>query len=293
MDSPETPASPPPVCYRHPDRETRLSCSECGRPICADCSHDSAVGQRCAECAKPQGRNRVVQARDIGQVSLAATPVTFTLIGLSAVLFVAGFVSEELDARLTEFLALGEFARQGDVLFVTRIQDVDPWRVLTSAFLHASLMHIGFNMYAVYLFGPRLEREAGAAPYLLAYLASAAAGGAAFIAVRTGETTLAVGASGAVFGLFGIWLVATYRMRRNPAGRAMFNQLVVLLAINGALPIFIPNIAWEAHLGGLAAGAVIGLLWGRLAAGKPNSVQIRTIIAGAAFVVSMAAVFLL
>ncbi|NND03654.1 MAG: rhomboid family intramembrane serine protease [Acidimicrobiia bacterium] len=218
--------------------------------------------------------------------------MTFTLIGISALLFVAGFVSPDMDDVLTEFLALGEFVRQDGLLFITRLENVDPWRVLTSAFLHANLTHILFNMYALYLFGPRLEREAGSAPYLLTYLASAAAGGLAFLIFRAGETTLAVGASGAVFGLFGVWLVATFRMRGNPAGRAMFNQLLVLLGINAALPIFIPNIAWEAHAGGLVAGALIGYLWGQLAAGKVNSVQIRTGIAGAVFVVAMAAVII-
>lgn len=293
MDTHETPRSHAPVCFRHSSRETRLSCSECGRPICAECSHDSAVGQRCPVCAKPKGRNRVVRASDLNQNSFSATPVTFTLIGISVALFVAGFVSRDIDTQLTEFLALGEFVRRDGVLFVAPLENVDPWRVLTSAFLHANLTHILFNMYALYLFGPRLEREAGATPYALTYAASAAAGGAAYIALRAGETTLAVGASGAVFGFFGVWLVATYRMRRNPAGRAMFNQLVVLLGINGALPLFIPNIAWEAHVGGLVAGVLIGYLWGQFATGKAKSVQIRTAIAGAVFVVAMAIVVLL
>jgi len=293
MDSPDTPTSQAPVCYRHSDRHTRLSCSECGKPICADCSHDSAVGQRCSECAKPKGRNRVVRASDLSRNSFSATPVTFTLIGISVALFVFGYASPDIDDRLTEFLALGEFVRQDGILFITRLDNVDPWRVLTSAFLHANLTHILFNMYALYLFGPRLEREAGSAPYALTYAAAAAAGGAAFIALRAGETTLAVGASGAVFGLFGVWLVATFRMRGNPAGRAMFNQLVVLLGINAALPLFISNIAWEAHAGGLVAGGLIGFLWGQLAAGKANSVQIRTAISGAVFVVAMAIVVIL
>ncbi len=235
----------------------------------------------------------MVRASDLSRNSFSATPVTFTLIAISLALFVAGFVSREIDEVFTEFLALGDFVRQDGILFVTSLDNVDPWRVLTSAFLHANLTHILFNMYALYLFGPRLEREAGSAPYALTYAASAAAGGAAFIALRAGETTLAVGASGAVFGLFGVWLVATFRMRRNPAGRAMFNQLIVLLGINAALPLFIPNIAWEAHAGGLVAGALIGYLWGQLAAGKVNSVKIRTVIAGAVFVVAMAVVVLL
>ena len=293
MDDQDTPTPPTPVCYRHADRATRLACSECGKPICADCSHDSAVGQRCPDCAKPHGRNRVVSSRELQQTSFATTPVTFTLIGISVVLFAAGFVSTELDLRLTEYLSLGEFVRQDGFLFIAEMRDVDPWRVLTSAFLHANITHILFNMYALYLFGPRLERQAGAVPYALTYGASAAAGGAVFIALRTGEATLAVGASGAVFGLFGMWLVAAYRMRGNPAGRAMFNQLAVLLAINGALPFFIRNIAWEAHVGGLVAGVVIGFLWGQFAAGRPNAVRIRTIISGAVFVIAMAVVILL
>lgn len=293
MDTPEPTPPHPTVCYRHSNRETRLSCSECGRPICAECSHDSAVGQRCPECAKPKGRNRVVRASDLNRNNFGSSPVTFTLIGISVALFVAGFVSQDIDNRLTEFLALGELLSRDGILYVAPLEGVDPWRVLTSAFLHANLTHILFNMYALYLFGPRLEREAGATPYALTYAATAAAGGAAFIALRAGETTLAVGASGAVFGLFGVWLVAAYRMRNNPAGRAMFNQLAILLGINAALPLFIPNIAWEAHVGGLVAGALIGYLWGQFATGRPNAVQIRSAIAGAVFVAAMALVVFL
>jgi membrane associated rhomboid family serine protease len=227
------------------------------------------------------------------RTDFGSTPVTFTLIAVSVVLFVAGFLSTEIDLRLTEYLSLGQFVRQDGSLFIAELRDVDPWRVLTSAFLHANLTHILFNMYALYLFGPRLEREAGSTPFALTYGAAAAAGGAVFIALRAGEATLAVGASGAVFGLFGVWLVAAYRIRSNPAGRAMFNQLAVLLAINGALQFFIRNIAWEAHAGGLVAGILIGYLWGQLAAGKPNAIRIRSVISGAVFVVSMAVVILL
>ncbi len=280
-----------PTCYRHKDRETGLSCSECGRPICGECSHDAAVGQRCPECAG-KNRTRVVRSRDLQRKGFQQTPVTFTLIGISALLFFVGFGSQTVDATLIENLALGRFVDAGGGLRVFPLTDVDPWRVLSSAFLHASFMHILFNMYALYLFGPRLEREAGSVPFAVLYAAAAAAGGAVFLVLRDGEIAFAVGASGAVFGLFGVWLAATFRQRNTPAGRAMFNQLLLLLAINAALPFIASNIAWEAHAGGLVAGAAIGYLWGRFASGRPNAVQIRTAIASAVFVVSMLVVVL-
>ena len=282
-----------PTCYRHNDRVTGLSCSECGRPICGECSHEAAVGQRCPECAGPKNRTRVYTGRDLRRSSFRSSPVTFTLIGISALLFVVGFGSQTVDSSLVENLALGNFVRRGDFVLVGPLVDVEPWRVLTSAFLHANLMHILFNMYALYLFGPRLEREAGSVPFAVLYAAAAAAGGAVFLVLRDGEVAFAVGASGAVFGLFGVWLAATYRQRHTPAGRAMFNQLALLLAINAALPFIVSNIAWEAHAGGLVAGAAVGWLWGRFAAGQPNAVQIRTGIAAVLFAVSMAAVLLI
>ena len=281
-----------PTCYRHSDRITGLSCTECSRPICGECSVDAAVGQRCPECARKE-RTRVVSGRDLRRASFQSAPVTFTLIGISAVLFLVGFASQEVDTRLIAHLALGNFVRRGDLVGVGPLVDVEPWRVLTSAFLHANLMHILFNMYALYLFGPRLEREAGSVPFAMLYAAAATAGGAAFLVLQDGEVSFAVGASGAVFGLFGVWLAATYRQRHTPAGRAIFNQLVVLLAINAALPFIVSNIAWEAHAGGLAAGAAVGWLWSQFASGRPNAVQIRTGIATALFVVSMLVVLLI
>jgi membrane associated rhomboid family serine protease len=219
--------------------------------------------------------------------------VTFTLIGISAALFLIGFGSQAVDATLIENLALGRFVDTGAGLRVFPLTNVEPWRVLSSAFLHASLMHILFNMYALYLFGPRLEREAGSVPFAALYAAAAAAGGAVFLVLRDGEVAFAVGASGAVFGLFGVWLAATYRQRNTTVGRGMFNQLLLLLAINAALPFIVSNIAWEAHAGGLVAGAAIGYLWGRFAAGRPNAPQIRTGIASAVFVMSMLVVILI
>jgi len=127
-------------------------------------------------------------------------------------------------------------------------------------------LHIGFNMYALYLFGPGLERQVGGPAFLALYLGSAAAGGAAYFlpyALEAGGLVPAVGASGAVFGLFGATLALTYRNRATAAGAAGLRQLLTLLGINLALPLIAPglNIAWQAHVGGLVAGALIAAVW--------------------------------
>ncbi len=267
------------VCYRHPDRATRLRCSECDRPICAECSHDAAVGQRCPECAKPQGRHRVVDARRTTATApgFGTAPVTFAIIVAAAAIFVIGLTS-----RTAEFELLQRFA---SVNFL--IAQGDWWRVLTAAFLHANLTHILFNMYALYIFGPRLETQVGSVPFALLYAASAAGGGAASYLLGPADQ-VAVGASGAIFGLFGAWIYVAYRLRTTPAGRAMFNQLGVLLLINLALPLFIPSIDWRAHVGGLIAGALVAALWGAFAVGRENVVVRRSVIAGSLFVALIA-----
>ncbi len=146
---------------------------------------------------------------------------------------------------------------------VAAVDDGQLWRTFTAALLHSgSLYHVGFNMYALYLFGPDLERRFGSAPFLIFYIATAAGGGAAF--QLTTESGSALGASGAVFGLFGAYVLSAYLSRHTAAGRAGLNQLLPLLAINLALPLFIPRIAWEAHLGGMLFGALIMLAWRRI-----------------------------
>jgi len=134
------------------------------------------------------------------------------------------------------------------------------WRMFTAVLLHGSMFHILFNMWALYVFGPQIERESGSLPFLAIYL-SAASGGSLFVFWFSDPFTFSIGASGAIFGLFGVWLAGAYRLRHTYFGRRVLSQLGILLAINFALPLFIPNIAWEAHLGGIVTGVLIGLLW--------------------------------
>jgi membrane associated rhomboid family serine protease len=273
-----------PVCYRHPDRVTGLSCTRCGRSICVECSHDAAVGQLCPECAEPNDRHRVVTRRQIiGRPSFATAPVSMGIIAFTAVIYLIGALSPEAERWL--FVNLAQF----NVL----IGAGEWWRIFSAALLHASVMHILFNMYALYLFGPRLEQQVGSPAFAALYLASAGAGGAAaYVLLGTTSTTPLVGASGAIFGLFGAWIFVAWKMRNTPGGRSMFTNLMVLLGINLALPLFIPNIAWEAHMGGLAAGFAIAYLWSIFAVGKPNAVGIRAAIATAVIALDLAIVLI-
>jgi membrane associated rhomboid family serine protease len=266
-----------PVCYRHPDRPTRLSCTQCGRPICVDCSNDAAVGQKCPECSASSGRHRVIDARRTTGMAAGfnGAPVSQTIVYVTAAIYLVGFLSGDVELRLLQDWALISSA----------VADGEIWRLLSHALLHASPMHILFNMYALYLFGPSLERRVGSVPFAAFYLAAAAAGGAAFVLLR--EEGLAVGASGAIFGLFGAWVFAGWKMRHTPSGRAQFNQLAVLLAINLALPLFIPRVAWEAHVGGLVAGMAIAWAWQSWAGRSGSPVRDRALIATGVLVLSL------
>ena len=154
------------TCYRHPDRATGLSCSTCGRPICVECSQDSAVGQKCPECAKPTGRHQVINAR---QQFNRPTPVTQAILYLNIGIFLVAYLTgrTELTIRFGQINQL--------------VLDGEWYRMITAAFLHADIMHIGFNMYALYLFGPQIERQMGAMPFAAMYLSAALAGSAAYL----------------------------------------------------------------------------------------------------------------
>jgi membrane associated rhomboid family serine protease len=213
----------------------------------------AAVGQKCAECASPAEGSEVHTAADLRPGGRGA-PVSYGIIGAAVAVFVLGMVSRDalevlfvLGAQANQAVAAGQWYRLG-----------------TAAFLHADLMHILFNMWALSLFGPPLERDAGSGPFAAMYAASALAGGAAFY-VLGDPGGVAVGASGAIFGLFGAWLAGFWRHRHTAAGRAGLNQLLLLLGINAALPLLIPRIAWQAHLGGFLAGILIATVWGSLA----------------------------
>ncbi|QBI18173.1 rhomboid family intramembrane serine protease [Egibacter rhizosphaerae] len=250
-------SSPPPaVCYRHSDRETRLSCTSCGRPICVECTEPASVGQLCPDCVAERGRQATYTRESLAQLRRRSARATVTIlgvcVGIFAVTFLLPFIG--LPEPRTVLFELGAQWNPG-------VADGQLWRLPTSMFLHAGIPHILFNMFALWIFGGELEREVGTPSFLALYAASGLSGGALYFLLDPLGPTPAVGASGAIFGLFGAWIVAMYRNRHTRQGRAGLQQLLLLLGINLALPLFVPNIAWEAHLGGLVAGALITLLW--------------------------------
>ncbi len=268
------------VCYRHPDRPTRVSCSECGRPICVECMRDAAVGQKCPECARHEGRGRVIPARAaVARVDRTTTPMTIGLIAINVIIYLLGELVPGLGRRFViDFSQINIFVADGEW-----------YRAFSAMFLHGSPMHILFNMYALWIFGPVLERRFGWPAFASLYVAAGLSGGALFYLIGE-QTVSAVGASGAIFGLFGGLLAASYRQRHTPAGRAVFSQLAVLLLINLALPLIIPNIAWEAHVGGLVAGALIAAAWDRIPRTRPHAAGMRI---GAALGVALVAMLVL
>ena len=256
MTEPAIPEASTSACYRHPDRPTGLRCSNCGRPICGACAVQGTVGQFCPDCARGRGQQRVIPVRRATASGLRrAAPVTFFLMAITVVAHLLTRVTSDLGDRLLSALVQANFL----------VEAGEWWRIFTPILLHGSIAHIAFNMYALYLLGPAVEVRYGKLNFLALYLAAAGAGGA--FAFRFGDVEdVLVGASGAIFGLFGLWLDAAYRRRDTAFGRNLLSSLWVTLALNIALPFILPAISWQGHLGGLLAGILIGEAWARLPA---------------------------
>ena len=230
------------TCYRHPSRETGVSCSNCGRPICPDCMTTTLVGMRCPECASQS--TKVVRMRAVSRVPRA----TYTLIALNVV----AFLTEQGQFSISGTGIYGKVIEEG-VLYRAGISVAHQyWRLVSSAFLHENLLHIGFNMYLLYLLGMMLEPAIGSSRFTMIYFTGLLAGsfGAVF---ATASPSL--GASGAVFGLMGA-AVVELRGRRVSV---MESGIGGLILINLIFSFAFPNISVGAHIGGLFGGALAAL----------------------------------
>jgi rhomboid protease GluP len=185
--------------------------------------------------------------------SMARTaPATFAFMAIAIGIFVLTRVSGSLENELLfRFAQINELVSRGDW-----------YRIFTPVLVHANLTHILFNMYALYQLGPAIEARVGIPSYVGLLLAAAGWGGA-FAYHLGGPEDALVGASGAIFGLFGLWLHSAFRLRDTAFGRNLLSSLGITLALNMALPFLIPGISWQGHLGGLVAGVLIGELWSR------------------------------
>jgi membrane associated rhomboid family serine protease len=230
------------TCYRHPNRETGVSCSSCGRPICPDCMTPTPVGMRCPECA----RQRTRVTRGVGEASLlAGAPATFILIALN----VAAFLAEV--ATSGGGLGVNGSSLVRDLgLFGPSVAEGEWYRLVGGGFLHAGLGHIAFNMVALYFLGRLLEPAIGTPRFVGVYVASLLGG--AFGALLLSPDSLTIGASGAIFGLFG----AAFVIARGRGLDAVAGTIGVILLINLAFSFGAAHISLGGHLGGLVAGVV-------------------------------------
>ncbi len=184
------------------------------------------------------------------------SPLTIILI----VLCLGLYVPDMLGMNLSNYMAVGPGSLQ-----------TEPWTLVTAMFAHGSLMHLVFNMISLWYMGTMLESMQGTSRFALLYFGSGIVGDLAFSLFANGY---AVGASGAIFGLMGAFIVLVIVMRKEPGMRSMLGGLVAMVAIN-IINTFRPGIALEAHFGGLATGALIELLFlfvaGRKTAAKSAS----------------------
>ncbi len=281
MSVPGTPPTPPPggvsVCPRHPDRESYVRCQRCERPACPDCQRPAAVGFHCVDCVAEANRGvRAPRTTFGGAVRGRDTAVTKTVVVVCALMYLAQFV---VDPRVYAYLVLSNQVSTYPWAFSAG----NYWQPLTSAFLHAPTpIHVLFNMYALWLVGQYLEPLLGRARFAALYLLSALGGaaGATLLPMTAGVST--VGASGAVFGLFGALFVVNRHLGRQSG------QVLALVAINFAIGVFVPGISWQAHLGGLVTGAAVAAVLARTRR-SPRLVQVAGLGAAALVVVALLA----
>ncbi len=234
------------TCYRHPKRETGVSCSNCGRPICPECMTPTPVGMRCPECASQKTR----VTRGVGEASLASrAPATFVLIALNVAVFFAEIATGGGGFKTITSSLIPEFG-----LFGPSVAEGEWYRLLTSAFIHEGFLHIVGNMLLLYFLGRILEPGVGTVRFLAIYFVSLFAGSLG--ALLFTPNGLSFGASGAVFGVLG----ATFVIARGRGVDALASTVGVLILFNIAFSLGVPGISIGAHLGGLVAGVLCALL---------------------------------
>ncbi|MER7489104.1 rhomboid family intramembrane serine protease [Streptomyces sp. NPDC126497] len=244
-----------PACYRHPDRDTGIRCTRCERPICPECMVDASVGFQCPECARGGGPGAghapaASRPRTLAGGVVTADPrlITKILVGLCLAVFL---VQLSLGDRFTDHFQLIGRAYIPLLGSVEGVAEGQWYRLLTAMFLHGGYLHLLFNMLSLWWIGGPLEEALGRARYLALYLISGLAGSAlTYVIAAPNQGSL--GASGAVFGLFGATAVLMRRLDYD------MRPIVALLVINVIITFGWGNIAWEAHIGGLVAGVVIG-----------------------------------
>ena len=234
-----------PVCPRHPEQVTYVRCQRCDRPACPQCQVPSAVGVHCVDCARRNASSRRGVSSLLGGRAITDALVTKGLVVACVTIYLVQMALPSLGAQFA---------------FVPAVASSQPWRFMTTAFLHASLMHLAFNMWALWVLGSALEPILGRWRFA-ALCALSALGGSTMIYWLASPTapaswlTSTVGASGAVFGLFAALFIIQRRFGRDT------RAIVGLLVLNLAISFIGANISWQGHLGGLVTGAIVAALY--------------------------------
>jgi len=259
MATPPGPSSEPevsasaPTCFRHPDRETYVSCVRCGRPACPDCLRSAAVGQQCVECIRSGSRGSRAATTPFGGRVTTRPVVTWTLIGLNVFFYLLELINPN---KIIAYGGMIGRAFDPTINAGVGVAFGDWYRLISSAFLHEPLttgfgiFHIAFNMWALYVVGPALEQLLGRVRFVVVYLVSALGGSVLYYLIAP-PAAPAIGASGAIFGLFGAWFIVARRLHLDA------RMVVVLIAINLVISFTVSSIAWQDHVGGLIAGGAL------------------------------------
>ena len=267
MSAEQTRAAVAPRCYRHPERETWVSCTRCERPICPECLRPASVGFQCPDCVQ-QGNATVRRARaPYGGAIVARPGVVSLILGLlNVVAFVVtvatapGGLTGNTGSRLFDELEL---------VPIRVAVDGEYWRLLGSAFLHIGLLHLAGNLLALAIVGPALERVFGWWRFLAIYLVSALGGSVAVYLFGSPFGAVA-GASGAIYGLFAATLIVVRKLGLD----ARF--MVLAVALNFAVS-FAPGISLLGHLGGFVTGGLLTLAMVYAPKASRTSLQILAI----------------
>jgi membrane associated rhomboid family serine protease len=255
-------------CYRHPDRETGLSCSDCGRPICADCATFAPVGIRCPDHAGtrkgPATRIRPRPVQRAPGIALASgqAPITRALIAVNIAIYLVTAVQGN---GLNDPSGGSLWLRW--VLYGPLVVHGGWYRLVTAMFLHASIIHIAFNMYALWVIGTPVEQYLGRVRYVGLYFVSGLAGSAGGL-LQAPHTPI-LGASGAIFGILGAMLIIEWQVTGRLAGNA-----ATWIVINLVISFAIPNISWGGHVGGLVGGILITLAYAHWRGGRAQYGQL-------------------
>jgi membrane associated rhomboid family serine protease len=262
-------ATATPACYRHPDRATGITCVRCERPICPDCMQSASVGFQCPECVR-EGRKVAPTARTVfgGSLNGERGTVTRALVWINVAVWVLTVAGALLTGEV-QIQQLGRLVIFGEITNVTEWGSAIPayqcggqlcgiaggeyWRLLTADFLHFGLIHLGFNMYALWVIGRQCEQLLGRWRFLALYLL-AGIGGSVAVYLFAAPGVPSAGASASIFGLLGAFFFFLRRLRADPRG------LIVLIVINFGLTFVVANISRWGHIGGFVVGAIVGAI---------------------------------